>query len=81
MNWMMKYQMMIKSMNIQLEMRRKQNSFKKWMRKEEWMIKDYNGNSIEQKQVNIRLICEEDVPDWIRFPVLYLLYILQQVDE
>ena len=41
MNWMMKYQMMIKSMNIQLEMRMKQNSFKKWMRKEEWMIKDY----------------------------------------
>ena len=41
MNWMMKYQMMIKSMNIQLEMRMKENSFKKWMRKEEWMIKDY----------------------------------------
>ena len=41
MNWMMKYQMMIKSMNIQLEMRMKQNSFKEWIRKEEWMIRDY----------------------------------------
>lgn len=41
MNWMMKYQMMIKLMNIQLEVRMKWNSFKKWMRKEEWMIKDY----------------------------------------
>lgn len=41
MNLMMKFQMMIRLMNIQPEMKMKQNSFKKWIKKEEWMIRDY----------------------------------------